>query len=59
LTLIIQEIGQGTMEINAMEVGNTFLDVVGPLGTPAEIKPVGTMVFVGGGVGCTRDLSGG
>ncbi|MCX7918113.1 MAG: sulfide/dihydroorotate dehydrogenase-like FAD/NAD-binding protein [bacterium] len=51
ITLIIQEIGQGTREICAMEVGSAFLDIVGPLGNPAEIKRVGTMVFIGGGVG--------
>jgi ferredoxin/flavodoxin---NADP+ reductase len=51
LTLIIQEIGRGTMEMVAMQVGDAFLDVVGPLGTPAAIKSVGTMVFIGGGVG--------
>lgn len=51
LTLIIQEIGLGTIEIAAMQVGDAFLDVVGPLGTPADIKLVGTKVFIGGGVG--------
>lgn len=51
LTLIIQEIGKSTMEIAMMQVGDAFLDVVGPLGTPAVITKVGTMVFIGGGVG--------
>jgi NAD(P)H-flavin reductase len=51
ITIIIQEVGQGTIELCAMQAGDGILDVVGPLGTPAEIKNVGTMVFIGGGVG--------
>ena len=51
VTIIIQEVGQGTKELCAMQAGDGILDVVGPLGTPAEIKQVGTMVFIGGGVG--------
>ena len=51
VTIIIQEVGQGTIELCTMQAGDGILDVVGPLGTPAEIKNVGTMVFIGGGVG--------
>jgi ferredoxin/flavodoxin---NADP+ reductase len=51
LTLIIQEVGQATIEIATMQVGDAFLDVVGPLGTSIEIGLVGTMVLIGGGVG--------
>ncbi|MFB3897244.1 MAG: sulfide/dihydroorotate dehydrogenase-like FAD/NAD-binding protein [bacterium] len=51
ITLIIQIVGQATMEMATMQEGNAFLDVVGPLGVGAEIKLIGTMVFIGGGVG--------
>jgi glutamate synthase (NADPH/NADH) small chain len=34
-----------------LNVGGAFLDVVGPLGKPTEIKNVGTVVCIGGGLG--------
>jgi len=49
--LIVQSVGASTTEINSLEVGDTFSDVVGPLGTPSEVEAVGSVVVVGGGVG--------
>ncbi len=51
LTLIFQEVGKSTMEMGTYEVGDAFLNVVGPLGHPTEIDDYGTVVCVGGGVG--------
>ncbi len=51
LTLIFQEVGKSTMEMGTYEVGDAFLNVVGPLGNPTEIEDYGTVVCVGGGVG--------
>ena len=39
------------MEMGTYEVGDAFLNVVGPLGHPTEIENFGTVVCVGGGVG--------
>ncbi len=51
ITIVVQSIGKTTYQLNAMEPGETILDVVGPLGRPSVIKNFGTVVIVGGGVG--------
>ncbi len=51
ITLIVQVVGTATQKMDALDEGDVFLDVVGPLGTPTEIEKVGTVVCVGGGVG--------
>ena len=51
ITLIVQVVGMATRKMDALNAGEVFLDVVGPLGTPTEIKKVGTVVSIGGGVG--------
>lgn len=51
ITLIIQIAGVSTRKMDAFNVGETFLDIVGPLGRPTEIARVGTVVCIGGGVG--------
>lgn len=51
IDLIIQDAGYSTHILSHAEVGDTFQDVLGPLGEPTEIKNYGTVVCVGGGVG--------
>jgi len=51
LTIIFQEVGKSTMQMGAMQVGDSFKTIVGPLGHPTEIENFGTVVCVGGGVG--------
>ena len=51
ITLIFQEVGKSTMQMGTLEVGDGFLNVVGPLGHPTEMENYGTVVGVGGGVG--------
>ena len=52
ILIVFQAIGASTMELAALEAGDTILDFVGPLGRPSEIvKLDGTMVVVGGGIG--------
>ncbi|MDE6650923.1 MAG: hypothetical protein K2K08_00785, partial [Paramuribaculum sp.] len=51
ITLVIQQIGVSTRKICALEVGESFVDVVGPLGKATHIEKVGTVVCCGGGVG--------
>ena len=51
ITLIIQEVGKSTALINRMEAGDSFLDILGPLGTPYPIEKIGTVVGVAGGLG--------
>lgn len=52
ILLVFQVIGASTMELAALNAGDTILDFVGPLGRPSEIAKLdGTMVVVGGGIG--------
>ena len=38
ITLIVQTVGVSTRKMEKLNVGEVFLDVVGPLGKPTEIK---------------------
>jgi glutamate synthase (NADPH/NADH) small chain len=51
ITLIVQVVGVSTRKMDKLNVGDVFLDVVGPLGRPTEIKKIGTVLCIGGGVG--------
>jgi len=51
ITLVVQAVGSTTIQINNMAVGDHLEDVLGPLGTPTEIKGFGTCAAVAGGVG--------
>ncbi|HON07576.1 MAG TPA: sulfide/dihydroorotate dehydrogenase-like FAD/NAD-binding protein [Verrucomicrobiota bacterium] len=51
ITLVIQAVGRSTKELVSMNVGESILDIVGPLGKPTELIKSGTAVCVGGGVG--------
>lgn len=51
ITLVCQGIGKSTVEINRMKKGDSFLDLLGPLGTPYPIKKLGTVACVAGGLG--------
>ncbi|MDE7334753.1 MAG: sulfide/dihydroorotate dehydrogenase-like FAD/NAD-binding protein, partial [Muribaculaceae bacterium] len=51
ITLVVQAIGDSTRAICAMEPGQSFADVVGPLGRATQIRNGGTVVCCGGGVG--------
>ncbi|MBS3780102.1 MAG: sulfide/dihydroorotate dehydrogenase-like FAD/NAD-binding protein [Desulfovermiculus sp.] len=51
ITIIYQVVGKSTAMFRDMQVGEKFLDVIGPLGKPTHIEKVGTVVCVGGGTG--------
>ena len=51
IMLVIQEVGISTRKICALNVGDEFTDIVGPLGQATHIEKVGTVVCSGGGVG--------
>ncbi len=53
ITLIFQVVGRSTEKLNALEAGDSILDLVGPLGLPTELPEGAKRVcVVGGGVGC-------
>ncbi|UCB57216.1 MAG: sulfide/dihydroorotate dehydrogenase-like FAD/NAD-binding protein [Candidatus Omnitrophota bacterium] len=51
ITLIFQEVGKTTYKLGKLKTGDAILNLLGPLGKAAEIKKIGTVVTVGGGVG--------
>lgn len=52
VNIVFQVIGASTMELAALNAGDSIVDFVGPLGRPSEIKKFdGTVVVVGGGIG--------
>jgi ferredoxin--NADP+ reductase len=51
VTLIVQGVGKTSKLMNRLGPGDALLDLVGPLGKPSEVKYVGTVVVIGGGVG--------
>ena len=51
VTMSVQALGKGTKQITNMTVGEGLADFTGPLGTPADVKKIGTVILVGGGVG--------
>ncbi len=51
ITLMFLEVGVSTRKLGTLEVGDEILDIVGPLGTPSDIKHYGSVAVVCGGVG--------
>jgi ferredoxin--NADP+ reductase len=44
-------VGKSTALFKTLRVGDSYQDVIGPLGKPTHIEKVGTVVCVGGGTG--------
>ncbi|MBI2082167.1 MAG: sulfide/dihydroorotate dehydrogenase-like FAD/NAD-binding protein [Deltaproteobacteria bacterium] len=51
ITLVVKVVGKTTEEMSTYAEGATFLDLVGPLGTPSLVEPLNHVVLVGGGIG--------
>jgi NAD(P)H-flavin reductase len=51
ITIFVQEVGKTTYKLGELKAGDFISDVVGPLGHPAKVEKVGTVVTIGGGVG--------
>ena len=51
ITLVVQDVGVSTHKICALNPGECFTDVVGPLGQATHIERFGTVVCCGGGGG--------
>lgn len=51
IMLVVQDVGISTHKICALEPGDSFTDLVGPLGKATDIRDYGTVVCCGGGVG--------
>jgi ferredoxin--NADP+ reductase len=51
ITIVVQQVGRTSALVNALEVGDEFLDFAGPLGAPAPLPDDGHAVLIGGGFG--------
>ena len=51
VTILVQTLGKTTHLLSELNVGESLVDLVGPLGVPTEIKKFGTVVCIGGGFG--------
>ncbi len=51
LTIIYMVVGKSTALFKSLKVGDSYQDVIGPLGKATEIEKVGNVVCVGGGTG--------
>ncbi len=52
VTIIYQKVGATTMMLDELNVGDSILDFVGPLGLPTEIEGYKRVAVIGGGAGC-------
>lgn len=50
ITVVCHEVGKSTKQLGNLKQGDGILDLLGPLGKPAEIEKFGTVLCVGGGV---------
>lgn len=51
ITIVVQNVGESSAKICALNPGEYLTDVVGPLGKATHIENFGTVVCCGGGVG--------
>ncbi len=51
LTIIYMVVGKSTELFKTLQVGDSYQDIIGPLGKPTHIEKLGTVVCVGGGTG--------
>jgi len=51
IALIFQKVGFSTRRLGRLAIGDSIAHILGPLGHPTEIKNMGTVVCIGGGVG--------
>lgn len=51
LTMVFQEVGKSTTELGTLNEGDSIQDIVGPLGTPGDIRKLDCVICVAGGVG--------
>jgi len=50
ITVVCHEVGKSTKQLGSLKEGDYIMDLLGPLGKPAEIEKFGTVLCVGGGV---------
>ncbi len=51
ITIIYMVVGKSTALFKSLKVGDSYQDVIGPLGKPTHLEKLGKVVCVGGGTG--------
>jgi ferredoxin/flavodoxin---NADP+ reductase len=51
INVIYMVVGKSTALFKTLQVGDSYMDVIGPLGQPTHLEKVGKVVCVGGGTG--------
>lgn len=51
ITIIYMVVGKSTALFRDLKVGESYMDIIGPLGRPTHIEKLGRVVCVGGGTG--------
>jgi len=51
ITIVVQQVGRTTALVNALQVGDEFLDFAGPLGQEVPLPETGHAALIGGGFG--------
>jgi ferredoxin--NADP+ reductase len=51
INIIFMVVGKSTALFKTLQVGQGYLDVIGPLGQPTHLEKVGKVICVGGGTG--------
>jgi ferredoxin--NADP+ reductase len=51
IDLIFQVVGKSTALMRTLNVGDSFQDIIGPLGQPTHVENLGKVICVGGGTG--------
>jgi len=51
ISIIFQVVGKTTALMRSLKEGDFIRDIAGPLGRPAEVEKIGTVLMVGGGTG--------
>ena len=51
IAIIYQVVGKSTALFKTLQVGDSYQDVIGPLGKPTHVEKLGKVICVGGGTG--------
>ncbi len=52
ITIMYQKVGKTTLLLDTLNIGDSILDVVGPLGKATDLDGYKRVAVIGGGVGC-------
>jgi len=54
ISLILQKVGFSTKKLGALNTGDSIAHILGPLGHPTDVRNIGEVYCIGGGVGISE-----